>query len=205
MSVEHPEWGRFLHFVEHEIREKCKPQRASLRGGPFEWLQTLSGTTFGHKVGPLTIRFFLEDEYQPPASSDHDFVFNGARVELKTGVEYSGKGIFLFEQIRPQQEWDILLCLGYAVSSLTFLTLPRSFVEKAIAQWRNSERSVVTPQHGGSRALNRRTAKPDTYWLWTKPEWNAVLAPHQSTFSAAGWKGSTLRNRLASLVGAEKG
>lgn len=195
-----PEWDRFLHYVEYEIRGKCKPQRESLRDGPFEWFQTLSGTTFGHKVGPLTIRFFLEDEYQPPASRDHDFVFNGSRIELKTGVEYAGRGVFLFEQIRPQQEWDILLCLGYAVRSLTFLTLPRSFVEEAIAEWRESGHSVVTPQHGGARALNRRTARPDTYWLWTKSEWDADLAPYRTTFSADGWSGIRLKEHLVRVT-----
>lgn len=195
-----PEWGRFLNYMEREVRAKCGPQRETLRGGPFEWLQTLSGSAFGQKVGPLTIRFFLQNEYERRVSADHDFTFRGARIELKTGTEHSTPGVFLFEQVRLSQEWDILLCLGFAATSLTFLTLPRPFVEDRVQEWRRSGKSLITPQHGGARRLNRRTARPDTFWLWTNPGSDKLLKPYRSCFSASGWSGRHLRDALALLT-----
>ncbi len=35
-------WLRFLNYMEREVRPNCKPQRETLAGGPFAWLQTHS-------------------------------------------------------------------------------------------------------------------------------------------------------------------
>ena len=190
------EWERFLHFMEHEVRAKCHPQRASLSGGPFEWLQTLSGSAFGNTVGPLIVRFFLEDEMQPRKNKGHDFVCRGRPIELKSGVEHSTPGVYLFEQIRPQQDWEVLLCVGVAVRQLSFWTLSRAFVLDAIELWRETGHSVIAPQHGGSREIDRETASPDTFWLWTKPEWSQTLAPFRAVFDPSGWKGIALKKAL---------
>lgn len=123
------EWLRFLNYMEREVRPKCKPQRETLAGGPFAWLQTLSGTSFGNKVGPLIVRFFLEQDYGPRVNAGHDFTFRSRKMELKTGTEHSTPGTFLFEQIRPQQDWDAVLCLGLCVESLVFYLLTRRSAE----------------------------------------------------------------------------
>lgn len=195
-SMGDSEWQRFLNYMEHEVRPQCKPQRETLAGGPFQWLQTLSGKSFGEKVAPLIVRFFLEDELEPREHSDHDFVFRGRKVELKTGTEHSTEGVFLFQQIRPQQDWDLLLCLGLCVRSLVFFVLTRSFVEAAIETWRSDESSIITPQHGGARDLDRTTAEPDTFWMWTRPEWESLLEDRRSEFDAEGWRGSPIRESL---------
>jgi hypothetical protein len=145
------------------------------------------------------VRFFLEDEQRPRANPHHDLVFRGRKIELKAGVEHSTGGVFLFQQIRPSQDWDGLLCLGLKVKSLDFFVLPRSFVSDAIEDWRRSGRSVITPQHGGASHLDRATADPDTFWMWTKPEWETLLAPCRSTFDASGWSGPRLSESLAVL------
>jgi hypothetical protein len=182
--------------VEHDVRTRCKPQRETLTGGPFAWLQTLSGTSFGHTVGPLVVRFFLGNEMGPRESAGHDFVFRGRKVELKTGTEHSTEGVFLFEQIRPRQDWDTLLCLGICVESVGFFALTRCFVESAIEVWRSEGRSVIEPQHGGARALDRARAQPDTYWLWTRAEWAPLLQPQRSQFGPQGWQGRPIREAL---------
>jgi len=188
--------------MEREVRPSCKPQRETLAGGPFAWLQTISGTSFGNKFGPLVVRFFLEDEFEPRVSSGHDFTFRTAKVELKTGTEHSTPGTFLFEQIRPQQDWDIVLCLGLCVNSLVFFLLTREFVEDAISAWREDGRSVIAPQHGGARMRDRTSARPDTFWMWTHPEWSGVLTEWRLGFGADGWSGRHLRGALAKLCGA---
>lgn len=177
------EWMRFLNYVEHEVRPQCRPQRETLRGGPFEWVQTLSGKVFGEKVGPLIIRFFLQDEYQKGKSRDYDFLFREWKVELKTGVEHSTPGVFLFEQIRPTQDWNILLCLGIATKSLIFFVLSRKFVENAI---RNQ---IITSQHPGM----------GTFWLWTKPGLSQMLNPYRSAFGPSGWQGQRLQDALSDI------
>jgi len=190
------EWDRFLNYVDHDVRGRCTPQRASLARGPFEWMQTLSGSAFGNKIGPSITRFFLQDEQGPRENPGHDFIFQGRKIELKTGTEHSSKGVFLFQQIRPSQNWDGLLCVGIAVRSLTFLALGRSFVEDAIEKWRNSGKSVITPQHGGAKRRNRHGPAPDTFWLWTRQEWASQLEPYQSFFDSSGWQGRRLQETL---------
>lgn len=191
----HLEWDRFLHYMENEVRPQCGPQRASLTGGPFEWLQRLSGSAFGNKVGALVVRFFLEDEMRPRSSTGHDFVFQHQKVELKTGVEHSTAGVYLFQQIRPQQDWTVLLCLGLAVRQLDFYVLTRTFVERPVNQWRSTGNSVIVPQHGGA-GTRESGADPDTFWLWTKREWDAILTPHRSRFDTSGWHGTRLQQAL---------
>lgn len=190
------EWKRFVHYMDHEVRAHCRPQRESLRGGPFEWLQTLSGKVFGERVGPYIVRFFLEEEMLPRENAGHDFVFHGRRIELKTGVEHSTAGVFLFEQIRPSQNWDGLLCIGIAAERLEFITLSRAFVQRCIAQWRKTEHSVIMPQHGGARGRAVQRAEPDTFWLWTKPTWDRLLRPHRASFGPDGWHGRPLQKSL---------
>lgn len=190
-----PQWARFLNYMDREVRSQCKPQRASLTGGPFEWLQMLSGSAFGNKVGDLAIRFFLQDEMAKRTDKGHDFIFRGKRVELKTGVEHSTPGVYLFQQIRPQDDWTVLLCLGFAVQRLDVYVFSREFVESAIARWSIDGKSVVTPQHGGARSRRPGTT-PDTFWMWTKPEWEEVLLPYRSHFDSAGWHGRRLQDTL---------
>lgn len=194
------EWRRFVHYMEREIRPACKPQRETLAGGPFAWLQTLSGSSVGNRVGPLIVRFFVEHEYGQRVNRGHDFTFRGRKVELKTGTEHSTPGTFLFEQIRPQHDWDAVLCLGLCVESLVFHLLTRQFVEDAIATWRRDGRSVIYPQHGGASDRDREAAQPDTFWMWTRPEWDAVLAERRMVFRPSGWHGTHLRDALSSMV-----
>jgi hypothetical protein len=191
------EWERFLNYVENSVRAECQPQRESLQGGPFEWMQTLSGSTFGNKVGSLVVRFFLEDEMLPRRNAGHDLVFRERRVELKTGVEHSTPGVFLFQQIRPQQDWDALLCLGVGCRHLVFFVLSKQFVRDAVQAWRDTGQSVISPQHGGAQGRRRSRTEPDTFWIWTKPEFDGVLASHRSRFDCSGWQGPTLREGLA--------
>jgi len=193
------EWLRFLNYMEREVRPRCSPQRPRLAGGPFAWLQALSGTSFGNRVGPLIVRFFLEEDLAPRMNAGHDFTFRNTKIELKTGTKHSTEGTFLFEQIRPQQDWDLVLCLGLCVESLVFFVLTRRFVETAIEAWRANGRSVITPQRGGSRTLDRASARPDTFWMWTHPEWARLLSKWRLEFGAAGWSGKHLRDVLASL------
>lgn len=194
------EWLRFLSYMEREVRPKCKPQRETLAGGPFAWLQTLSGTSFGNKVGPLIVRFFLQEEYGPRLNAGHDFTFRGRKVELKTGTEHSRPGTFLFEQIRPQQDWDAVLCVGLCVRSLVFYVLTRRFVEDAIETWEKVGRSVISPQHGGARSRRPARARPDTFWMWTYPEWDQVLSERRSIFDPNGWHGARLSDALSTMT-----
>lgn len=190
------EWNRFLFYVEHDVRPTCKPQRATLAGGPFAWTQKLSGSAFGNKVAPPITRFFLQDEQEPRTGSGHDFIFRDRKVELKAGTEHATEGVFLFQQIRPTQDWDVLLCLGLALNSLTFLTLNRTFVESEIETWRDTGTSIIVPQHKGSRTRNRQGPLPDTFWLWTRPEWEDKLLPYRSDFGPSGWNGQKLPDAL---------
>jgi len=159
-------------------------------------MQTLSGSAFGNKVAPAITRFFLQDEQAPRVNPGHDFIFRGRKVELKAGAEHKTGGVFLFQQIRPTQDWDVLLCLGLALNSLTFLTLSRTFVESAIETWHDTATSVIIPQHGGAKGRNRSGREPDTFWLWTKPEWEAKLRPYRSGFGPSGWSGRKLSEAL---------
>lgn len=190
------EWNRFLHYMEYEVRKQCRPQRDALRGGPFAWLQTLSGKVFGEKVGPLIVRFFLGHEYRPRINSDHDFVFLGRTFELKTGTEHSSPGVFLFEQIRPQQKWDVLCCVGISRNALEFFVIPRAVIVQGVAQWRRKGNSFIMPQYGGAARRDRTGSEPDTFWIWTKPEWRGFLASFQSKFGQNGWSGQSLGKLL---------
>jgi hypothetical protein len=172
--------------MEQDVKPYCKPQRETLAGWPFAWLQTLSGKSFGDKIGPGIVRFFLWQDYGPRVNTEHDFIFHDKKIELKTGTEHSTPGTFLFEQIRPQQDWDAVLCLGLRVESLVFYLLSRQFVEEAIEEWRQKGRSVISPQHGGARRLNRVEAQPDTFWMWTTPEWEGVLSERKIVFDHSG-------------------
>lgn len=194
------EWKRFRHYMEHTVKRQCRPQRESLRGGPFEWLQTLSGKVFGERVGPLITRFFLEDEYKSRLRADHDFIFNRKKFELKTGTGHSEKGVFLFEQIRPQQDWDALLCIGIAGNSIEFFVMPKKFIADAIGLWRKGKSSLITPQHGGAKHRDRKGPQADTFWLWTVPKGRQQLEKFHTTFAPTGWHGPHLRELISRVA-----
>lgn len=177
----------------------CKPQGRTFRAGPFEWLQTVEREISGRRLGLYITRFFLEEECQPRTNAGHDFVFRKRKFELKTGTEHSTQGVFLFEQIRPQQEWDAVACIGIAVNGIEFFVFPRGFIEKGIAAWRRKGDSFVTPQHGGAKRRGRGTSQPDTFWIWTKPQWASLLAPYRTKFGPGGWSGRHFKELLGRL------
>jgi hypothetical protein len=158
---------------------------ADKAAGPFGFLQTLSGKTFGETVAPLIARFWLiaeerGDEFQRVKNTEfYDFWVSleggpKKRIEMKASTEDKPN----FQQIRHPKmtnraaelyEYDLLLCLGLSNDGLEWWIFTASDVDEFI------QTGVFTPQHGGKKTDS------GTYWVRLDRLKRARLAAHFST------------------------
>lgn len=136
---------------------------------PFRWIRTLAPRTKG-KVGERISAGLVEARgvvVTKSTSSDADRVFNGVPIEIKTSTLWD-TGTYRFQQIRPDQEWDVLWCLGLSPHAVHCWAIPK---QVAVA--------YAPGQHSGQDAS-------ETLWLEIDPADPAAwLAPYGSTVARA--------------------
>lgn len=115
---------------------------------PFQWLMMLPSRSRG-KAGEVLVSAWLRDlSYRVERSqgSEYDRLLEGRKVEIKLSTLWKS-GEYVFQQIRPAQDYEYVLALGVSPSSASAWLMPKNV---AVAH--------STPQHGGF-------AGKDTLWL----------------------------------------
>jgi hypothetical protein len=158
--------------------------RADKAAGPYGFLQTMSGKTFGETVAPLIARFWLTDEgdqfikMKNTALYDFGLTLHEtdqlSRIELKASSEAFPR----FQQIRHPLmtdltaavfEYDVLLCLGLSNEGLEWWVFTAADVAQLI------EDKVFVPQHGG------RKTQSGTFWVHMDAKNRARFADFRTT------------------------
>ena len=126
---------------------------------PFKAIRDLHSRTKGSVFEKITAEWFTKNgcTIAKNESSDHDriFVYNGKRVkaEIKGSSIWKGTNNFRFQQIRPDQDYDIVIFLAMYPDRIDFHYADKETVEWAV------DMGYLQNQHGGS------SAKSGTYFI----------------------------------------
>jgi hypothetical protein len=85
-----------------------------------------------------------------PLNSDHDRIVDGLKVEVKGSFIWSGSTNFRWQQIRPAQDYDIMVFIAVYHSSIEFYSATKDTVTKYV-QVQNEKGEWIHNQHGGKR------------------------------------------------------
>lgn len=112
-------------------------------GSPFLPLKTLPSRSKGAQMEAIVRELMAKEghEVDKPASSEHDMIIDGLKVELKGSFLWSGSDTYVFQQIRDQ-DYDILVAAAFAPDELVLLAATKEQVRERIM---NDEHR----QHGG--------------------------------------------------------
>ena len=121
---------------------------AAYKYSRYRDLRSLPSSTKGSIVEKAAIRWFQETTKQLTQKGDKgcDFMSEGIKYEVKASFLWAG-GYFKFQQIRPKQDYDYVLCVGISDDVVYIWNIPKDVIM-----------SHATPQHGGQ-------AGKDILWL----------------------------------------
>lgn len=112
----------------------------------------------GKKRGTWGERYFkaqceaLGVTVENATSSEHDGIFNGVKIEIKTnGSSYGGDKLHInWAQIRPSQNYDLMVCQVITPNKVYYFRFTPNQIKQLIAVGK------ITGQHGGD-AVNSGT------------------------------------------------
>lgn len=87
---------------------------------------------------------------QKPLNSDHDRIVDGLKVEVKGSFLWSNIHRFRWQQIRPAQDYDIMVFIAVYYSKIHFGFATKDTVTKYV-QVQNEKGEWIHNQHGGKR------------------------------------------------------
>lgn len=115
---------------------------------PFQWVMMLPSRSRG-KAGEVLVTTWLRGlsyRVEKAQGSQYDRLLEGHSIEIKFSTLWKS-GEYVFQQIRPAQEYEHVFALGISPSSVSAWLIPKAV---AVAH--------SVPQHGGA-------AGKDTLWL----------------------------------------
>lgn len=125
---------------------------------PFQWLMMLPSRSRG-KAGEVLVSAWLRGlsyKVERSLGTQYDRLLEGHSIEIKFSTLWKS-GEYVFQQIRPAQDYEQVFALGVSPSTAAAWLIPK---DVAVAH--------ASPQHGGS-------AGRDTLWLRIKaaapPAW----------------------------------
>jgi len=125
---------------------------------PFQWLMMLPSRSRG-KAGEVLVSAWLRRlsyKVERSQGTQYDRLLEGHSIEIKFSTLWKS-GEYVFQQIRPAQEYEQVFALGVSPNSASAWLIPKTV---AVAH--------ASPQHGGA-------AGADTLWLRiraaTPPAW----------------------------------
>ena len=83
---------------------------------------------------------------QKAENSDHDRIINGVKVEIKGSTLAKNKKNFSFLQIRPDQDYHLMMFAMFYPNELVLMEMEKEQVIK------NVELGIFKKQHGGKKA-----------------------------------------------------
>lgn len=132
------------------IFSEIKPLPARQKGSRMEQIVACVYGRLGYQV-------------QNAGSSDYDRVINGARCEIKGATLVKNQHLFSFLQIRPNQEYDLLIFAMFYPDDLVIMEMTKQRALELIAD------KTFSKQHGGN------SAESGTYCYYGTPDTLALL------------------------------
>mgnify|MGYP003346015513 FL=1 len=117
----------------------------------FKHIRYLPPRTKGSFFEKLSKNIFQKLSFQidKPQSSDHDMIVNNRKIEVKGSTLGMNKNTFSFLQIRPDQDYEVIIFVMAYPKELKILEMTKKDVIK------NIENNVFKKQHGGKKADSR--------------------------------------------------
>lgn len=106
---------------------------AKQKGSRFEKIVSNVLTKVGHTI-------------QGPENSEHDRIINGVKTEIKGATLVKKKNHFSFLQIRPEQDYQIMIFAMFYPNELVLMKMEKEQITK------NVELGIFKKQHGGKKA-----------------------------------------------------
>lgn len=105
---------------------------AKQKGSRFEKIVSNVLTKVGHTI-------------QKAENSDHDRIINGVKTEIKGATLVKKKNLFSFLQIRPEQDYQIMIFAMFYPNELVLMEMEKEQIKK------NVQCKTFKKQHGGKR------------------------------------------------------
>ena len=153
LSPDTETFAKLVGKLQKDYRDKDK----KWRGSPFAWVRACASSQKG-KIGEKVISAYLKDRnfnVEPSPDREADRLINGQRVEIKTSLLWI-KGLYKFQQMRPTQNYDFIICLGISPFDVHCWVISKQTLIERI------ESGDIKYQHSGKKGT-------DTAWLSVKP------------------------------------
>jgi hypothetical protein len=115
---------------------------------PFRYIKMMAPRGKGSRFEKIAKSIFkkLGKTVDRSSSTDHDAIVESQKVEIKGSTLIRNKNNFSFLQIRPDQDYDLIVFLMAYPNELKMITMSKSVVLK------NIKNGIFLKQHGGSKA-----------------------------------------------------
>lgn len=139
-----------MSFVDDKFL-KQEPIDQRYKDSPFRHLKMMAPRGKGSRFEKIAKSVFekLGKNVTRATSSDHDAIIDFQKAEIKGSTLIRNKNMFSFLQIRPDQDYDIIVFVMAYPHELKMITMSKSVVVK------NIENGTFLKQHGGSKANSR--------------------------------------------------
>lgn len=135
------------------------------QGKKFEHIKAMPAKQKGKRMEEIVAQVYLklDHQVQKPQSTDYDLLINGKPCEITGATQVKGGDHFSFLQIRPLQQYDILVFAMFYPEQLVVMEMTKQRVLELIAN------RTFRKQHGGN------SAESGTYCYYGTPESLAQL------------------------------
>lgn len=142
-----PHHFELIGISERLAEEYLRSDTSPWFGSPFAWIPPLRP----HSIGKIGERMFEEwcdgrgVEVRPSLTTQYDRVVNGHRMEVKFSTRWE-TGVYKFQQIRTEYEYDHLVCLGLSPATASLWVIPKPVaVENSRPQAAETSRWISFP------------------------------------------------------------
>lgn len=121
-------------------------------GSVFQPLKQLSSKKKGKYFEKIFEEYCISKgkKVEKPKNSDHDRIVDGLKVEIKGSFMWDNGTHFRWQQIRPAQDYDLMVFVAVYHSSIVFLYADKDTVKKYV-EVQNDKGEWIHNQHGGKR------------------------------------------------------
>jgi len=139
-------------------------------GSVFQPLKQLSSKKKGKYFEKIFEEYCVSKgkKVEKPKNSDHDRIVDGLKVEIKGSFMWDKGTHFRWQQIRPAQDYDVMVFVAVYHSSICFFYADKDTIKKHVMVV-NEKNEWIYNQHGGKK-VNSGTffldgMPEDFYWM----------------------------------------
>lgn len=142
--------NNFVHLIDKKyLEEVSKDSRYD--NSPFVHLKHLMPRQKGARFEKIVECIHLKLGYNvdKALSSDYDRMINNKKCEIKGSTLVKDKNIFSFLQIRPEQDYDMIIFAMFYPQDVVMMKMEKSLVEKLVND------GTFKMQHGGKKSKSK--------------------------------------------------